>query len=218
MQKPARGKRCDHGLARPYGHSLLWPTAIAGLAAGNLNLDPVLITCLVAFAGLYALGDNRLGRAGFALGVGKRVAFYAGWLVAALALVSPLCPLSVSLFAARAGQHMILTLVAAPFVAAGGALEAIAVACGVTLRARRWMRPAPLSAAAVFAVLLWFWHAPGPYAATFDSTLAYWTMHVTVIGSALWLWYGLLDGRGTTLMHRVPAGVVSTIQMSFSAR
>ena len=179
------------------------------------NLDPVLIACLVAFAGLYTLGDSRNRRAEFPFSAGERLAFYAGWLIAALALVSPLCPLSVSLFAARVGQHMILTLVAAPLVAAGGPLQVIAAAFGATSWVRRWMRPAPLSAAALFAVLLWFWHAPSPYAGTFDSTFAYWTMHLTVIGSALWLWFGLLDRRGTTLMHRVAAGVVSTVQMGF---
>ena len=93
-------------------------------------------------------------------------------------------------------------------------MQAIA-AFRASFRLQQWARPAPLSATTVFALLLWFWHAPGPYAATFGSTLVYWTMHLTVTGSALWLWCGLLDGRRTTLMHRVAAGVASTVQMGF---
>jgi putative membrane protein len=64
-------------------------------------------------------------------------------------------------------------------------------------------------------MLLWFWHAPGPYATTFSSTLAYWSMHFTVFGSALWLWHGLLaDGAGS-MIRTVAAGVISSAQMGF---
>jgi Cytochrome c oxidase caa3 assembly factor (Caa3_CtaG) len=78
------------------------------------NLDPVLIAGLVAFAGLYIIGGARLDRSGRGLRLSEKAAFHTGWLMAALALLSPLCPLSVSLFAARVGQHMVLALVAAP--------------------------------------------------------------------------------------------------------
>ena len=77
------------------------------------------------------------------------------------------------------------------------------------------MRPAPLLATAVFAALLWFWHAPGPYAETFSSTLLYWSMHFTVFGSALWLWDGLLADDAGSMIRRVAAGVISSAQMGF---
>lgn len=70
-------------------------------------------------------------------------------------------------------------------------------------------------ATAVFTMLLWFWHAPGPYATTFFSALVYWSMHFTVFGSALWLWHGLLaDGAGS-MIRKVAAGVISSAQMGF---
>jgi putative membrane protein len=191
------------------------PAPSPGSLLTSWNLDPVLIAVLVAVAVIYALGVPRIDASRGGPGAGEKAAFYTGWVAAALALVSPLCALSVSLFAARVGQHMILTLLAAPLVAAGRPLGVTAAAFGVTLRWRRWIRPAPLTAAAVFALLLWFWHAPGPYTATFDSTIVYWTMHLTVIGGGLWLWYGLLDTRGTTLLHRMAAGILSTVQMGF---
>jgi putative membrane protein len=179
------------------------------------NLDPVLIGGLVVVAGLYFYGSGRLERTGRARRVGEKAAFYGGWLIATLALVSPLCPLSVSLFATRVGQHMILTLLAAPLVVAGRPAEAFAAAVDAPALRGRWARPAPLASAALFAALLWFWHAPAPYAATFSNTWIYWLMHLSVFGSALWLWHALLDtGRGS-MLARLAGGFASSVQMGF---
>jgi putative membrane protein len=179
------------------------------------NLDPILIGALVAVLGLYILGGIRLERAGHGLTARQRAAFLSGWLITTLALVSPLCPLSVSLFAARVGQHMILTLLAAPLVMAGRPVQAVTAALARPTPRGRWGRPAPLLATTVFTVLLWSWHAPGPYATTFSSTLAYWSMHFTVFGSALWLWHGLLAGEEGSMIRTVAAGVISSAQMGF---
>jgi putative membrane protein len=183
------------------------PTPAALL--GRWNLDPVLLASLALVAVLYVAGARKAG-----LGEGRRRWFYAGWTLTAFALVSPLCPLSVALFAARVGQHMLLTLVCAPMVAAGRPLDALAALIrrrpvAVTDGAAA---TAPL-AASLFAVLLWYWHAPGPYAATFDSTLVYWTMHLTVFGSALWLWTALITRFGSRPAHALGAGLFSTVQM-----
>ena len=99
------------------------------------NADPILLAVLVAAAWLYWLGSRRAARTP---AVGTQSLFYAGWTIAAASLISPLCALSVSLFAARLAQHAILALVAAPLVAAGRPLEAYAAA----LRAGREARGA----------------------------------------------------------------------------
>lgn len=181
------------------------------------NLDPVLVASLLAILALYELGVRRAhARGGPAPRGWEHACFLAGWLLGSLALVSPLCALSVSLFAARVGQHMILTLVAAPLVIAGRPAEAIAGLRQARAHVRAAPRStAPLAAAGVFALLLWFWHAPVPYDATFASTLVYWTMHVTLIGAALWLWAGLLDRNATRTASAVAAGVISSLQMGF---
>lgn len=176
---------------------------------GRWNLDPVLLAVLAGVAALYVLGARRGG-----LDQARRRWFYAGWGLTALALISPLCPLSVALFSARVGQHMILTLVCAPMVAAGRPLDAIAalVRGRPTAVTDGAATTAPL-VAGLFAVLLWYWHAPGPYAGTFDSTLTYWTMHLTVFGSALWLWTALIARLGSRPLHALAAGLFSTLQM-----
>jgi putative membrane protein len=103
-----------------------------------------------------------------------RRAIAAGWAVVALTVFSPLCALSVSLFSARVGQHLIFILIAAPLLARG------------------WRGPAaPLAAGAVFSAFLWLWHAPAPYDATFRSVPLYWMMHLSLLASATWLWAAL---------------------------
>jgi putative membrane protein len=182
--------------------------------AQSWNLDPILICGLLGVAGLYLHGCKRLERSGRGMRI-KKTFFYTGWLITALALVSPLCSLSVSLFAARVAQHMILALLAAPLVVAGRPAEALAAAIGVRAPRGGWKSGAPMFSAAAFAVLLWFWHTPLPYAATFASTFVYWTMHVTVFGSALWLWHALLESRESSVIGKLAGGFFSSAQMGF---
>lgn len=162
------------------------------------NLDPILIAALVGVLALYALARRNEPP-------WRRAAFFAGWTMGALALISPLCALSVSLFSARVGQHMILTTIAAPLIALGRPFGGRAPGSG------GW----DLAAAAAFAVFLWFWHAPGPYAATFNGDLVYWTMHLTLFGSALWLWSRLLQRPDQRLGATLAAALMTTLQMGF---
>lgn len=103
----------------------------------------------------------------------------AGWTVVAVLFVSPLCALSMALFSARVAQHLLLSLVAAPLLAAA---------------LKDWRPPpmaSPVACAAVFATLFWVWHMPGAYAATLQSDLAYWAMHLSLLGAAVLLWAAL---------------------------
>ena len=135
------------------------------------NLDPML---LVALALLGLLGSWRLPPEAS----GRQASFLLGWGVLFLALVSPLCNLSVALFGARVAQHVLLALVAAPLLA-----------YGLGIRVRGLLLPS-----FAFGLAIWGWHLPAFYVATFDGDgIAYWAMHGTTIGAALWLWGGLLS-------------------------
>lgn len=164
------------------------------------NVDPVLIAALLLVGGWHVSRLDRTSRK-------VESSVLAGWILTGLALVSPLCNLSVALFSARVGQHMILVLAAAPLVAAGGLAGPL--------------RNAPWSAAATFAVALWLWHLPVPYEATFRNDLIYWAMHLSLFGTAVWLWAALfaLPARalGTTLaigfltgLHMAALGAILT--------
>lgn len=181
------------------------PYCGAALPPGLLtwNLDPVLVFILLALAGLHVMhGVEKNSRA--------RMFAIAGWTVVGAAFLSPLCNLTVSLFSARVGQHMLLTLVAAPLI----------------MLATDWRRvPWPgalvrhgiaesLAATATFMVLLWFWHMPAPYDATLRGDVAYWTMHVTMFAAALWLWRVLWGGTSVGLAGTALVSLFTGVQMS----
>jgi putative membrane protein len=158
----------------------------------RFNLDPVLIVILAALAVAQLINTNT-PRA--------RLAVACGWLVAAAAVLSPLCALSVSLFSARVGQHMILVLVAAPLIAFG-------------LRPTGGRRGWGLWVGAVaFFLTLWAWHMPTPYDATFTSSTLYWTMHTTLFGSAVLLWRELLHHPPRRTVEALVVGMLTCVQM-----
>jgi putative membrane protein len=173
------------------------------------NLDPVLITILAATFAVYLRGRRRIAADEASPWPGRLA--LAGWAIGVFALISPLCPLSVSLFAARVGQHMVLTLVAAPLIAI--ARPGAAMAAGLGLRWPSPTRSYALPASLAFMIMLWVWHAPAPYAATFASPLVYWLMHVTTFGSALWLWCEILNRRPG--IAGFAAASLSMVQMGF---
>jgi putative membrane protein len=181
------------------------------------NLDPILMTALVAVLVAYALLVEiaPLGRLGVARW--RRGCFYGGWTLGAVALISPLCPLSVSLFSARVGQHMILEMIVAPLIALGRPGVFVAAWRGRLDPGGPIRQPAraALIASGAFAVALWYWHAPGPYTAAFESTAIYWLMHATAFGTALWLWVALLDAGRDRLGEFLAAILVTTLQMGF---
>jgi putative membrane protein len=123
-----------------------------------------------------------------ALLIGLVLTLLAGWVIArdrwrfglggalvAFLFISPLCAASMALFSARVAQHILLTLVAAPLIAS--ALPRLPLS--------------GLPAAILFGVLFWVWHAPAPYAATLQSDLIYWAMHISLTGSAIMLFSAL---------------------------
>lgn len=163
------------------------------------NLDPVLLTALAAIGIAYLVLARREG-----LPAWRRWAFSAGWALAGIALICPICSLSVALFSARVGQHMFLASVAAPLVALGWP------AAEVSGSAARWR---PMLAAAGFGAALWFWHAPVPYDATFTSVSVYWLMHLTTFGAALILWRAAIASWSRSLEGAGAAVLVTVLQM-----
>jgi putative membrane protein len=159
----------------------------------RFNPDPVLMAALAAAAcwHLYSAGSGAF-----------KARAATGWLVATAAFVSPLCALSVALFSARVGQHMILILLAAPLIA-----SALPVLKQTSKSTRLWL------SATFFFLSLWFWHMPVPYDATFASTLVYWTMHLMLFGSAILLWRELLNHQYDRLGEVLVVGALTSMQM-----
>lgn len=172
---------------------------LPGQLLSRLNLDPLLIAALILICAWQFLSLSKYG--GFEA---RRRRAYAtgGWVVAAMAFMSPLCALSVSLFSARVAQHMVLVLIAAPLIAVG-----LRRGRALTASLRLW------ASTAIFFVCLWFWHMPAPYAATFTSTGVYWGMHITLFGSSILLWRELLHHAPKDTAQVLAAGMLTFIHM-----
>jgi putative membrane protein len=99
---------------------------------------------------------------------------------ALLARAMRLCALAVALFSARAAQHMVLVLVAAPLLA-------------VALPRQPGPGGGAAALTATFAVLFWFWHLPGPYDAALRDGGLYWASHLSLLAVAVALWRALLS-------------------------
>lgn len=181
-------------LAYPYSTYCGAPPNPADLWS-RWNLDPVLIAALAAAFAVHAVATRGMSAASF----GRRACFYFGWALGGLALVSPLCALSVSLFSARIAQHMVLETLVAPLVALG-------------LPPSRGRGALPAGAA--FAAALWIWHVPGPYVATFDSNWIYWAMHLSLFGAALWFWREALGARERAMAASVGATLAVSVAMA----
>ena len=113
----------------------------------------------------------------------------AGWVLLAIALVSPLCRLAATLAWAHMAQLMLLL--------AGTALLAL----GARPRAHV---PQPGPAAAVHGLLLWLWHVPPVYAAVLQYASLHVLAYVLLLGSAWWFWCAVLQAplprRGAALL------------------
>ncbi|MBV8771616.1 MAG: cytochrome c oxidase assembly protein [Deltaproteobacteria bacterium] len=180
------------------------------------NIDPLLITILLLLLVAYYGGAVR-DRDAESVSFHQKLLFGFGWVLVTVALISPLCPLSVSLFSARIAQHMVLTLIAAPAIALAEPVHAYSRLLKWNRRSRMHNRggAAPLLAAGLFAIVMWGWHSPYLYLATFRSTVVYWLMHITLFGTAVWLWVLLLDMRSGNSLRTIGASIVCTIQMGF---
>jgi putative membrane protein len=132
------------------------------------NLDPPLIAALAALAIAVGYGRSSNSRAG-----------YGAILLMVVVFVSPLCALSSALFAARVLHHVILVAAVAPLLALAFPL--------------RRAGSLPLAAlVVVHAVILWFWHAPGPYDWGLATVPAYWLMQGSLLGSGWLMWRAIL--------------------------
>jgi cytochrome c oxidase assembly factor CtaG len=177
------------------------------------RFEPGIVIPLVLSAWLYVRG-----------GGARKIWFWSGWGVLALALISPLHPLGEALFSAHMAQHEILMLIAAPLFVYARPLAPMLRALPSAWRrpAGRWSKACsldPFHAWWVHAVALWAWHAPVLFQLTLRSELAHTAQHLSFFVSALVFWEALFATRGrgvavvyifTTAIHTSILGALLT--------
>jgi putative membrane protein len=130
--------------------------------------------------------------------------FAVGWLVLALALLSPIATISESLFSVHMTQHELLMLVAAPLLAIGRPLVPMMWALPRSTRSRiaagapgslLRLASSPAPVFLLHALALWIWHLPALYEAAVLDDRIHLLQHVCFAGTATLFWWGLIRGR-----------------------
>lgn len=180
------------------------------------------VVALLALFGLaYACGVMRLHRHVTARQelYWRALAFFAGWVMLALALLSPLDSAAATAFSLHMVQHEILMLVAAPLLVLGRGLPTLLwafphhtrVALGRASKAA-WLRSswrgltAPLSAWLLHAAALWVWHIPALFNAALANPALHDLQHASFLATALIFWHALLrhgahPARGAAILY-----------------
>ena len=169
------------------------------------EFDPAVVVSLALAAFLYSRGARRER----GTSRGRAAAFWWGWAVLVLALISPLHPLGEALFSAHMVQHELLMIVAAPLLVMSRPL--VPFLWGMPLDLRRglgqWAKRGyvqtawrgltdPFTAWCIHALALWAWHAPAAFQATLSSQLVHAAQHLSFLVSALLFWWSLFYARG----------------------
>ena len=190
------------------------------------SAEPLVLVPLLAVSLLYALGLARLWRRA---GIGRGVPpWRAGACLLGLgtlfaALVSPLDAAAEESFALHMTQHMLLIVVAATLLAFGNVgvvlLSALPAALRVPFgrtfalgplrRLRALMFAVPVATAA-HGVVVWLWHAPGPYEAALADPLVHYLEHLTMFGTAVLFWWSVVSSG-----RRLPLGYGAGIAALF---
>ncbi|HEU0100351.1 MAG TPA: cytochrome c oxidase assembly protein [Allosphingosinicella sp.] len=185
------------------------------------NLDGRVAVPLLLLAAAYAGGWRRLHRRS-RLGRGERAKgarlFAAGWLVLALALVSPLHEGGQRSFTLHMIEHEAIMLVAAWLLAASRPLPVLLWALPQQLRsgagslgAAAWPAAAwrfltdPVVATVIQAVVLVAWHMPALFERALGGAGWHSAQHIAFLGSALLFWWAMANGRAGRHAYGVAA-------------
>ena len=184
---------------------------IAPATSQGEGSEALVATLLLIAAALYVAGVARVWRrSGAFRGItpANALAFVAGWVATAIALLSPLDEWGTRLFSWHMVQHEMLMLIAAPCLVLGRPLVAFLWAFPERERARigRWTRQpavrrpwraltAPLTGWWLHALALWLWHAPVLFALALTNRFVHDLQHVSFFATALVFWAAIFETR-----------------------
>jgi cytochrome c oxidase assembly factor CtaG len=190
--------------------------------------DPVVAVPLLAVGLAYTVGLRRLGarHARSRTATRRAAAFWCGYGVLLVALLSPLHALGEEIFSVHMVQHLLLTMVAAPLLLLSNAVAVMLWAFPPDSRERAGLvsmvsprgslmrlvhlLTRPLVAWIAFVACQWLWHQPGPYQLAATQQVAHYAEHLTFFGTALLFWWPVVGTAplGTPLTY--PARMLYT--------
>ena len=167
-----------------------------------MHLDPLVILGITLSAVVYWRGTRAVR-----LETWRVWSFYAGLLVIAAALISPLATLAEQLFLAHMIQHLLLIMVGVPLMLLGapsvplarGLPREIRTVYFVPLARSRFVHAIarllrnPIVALGTYVVLLTAWHVPPLYDAAVENAVIHALEHFTFIAIAIVFWLQVID-------------------------
>jgi putative membrane protein len=167
------------------------------------SFDPLAVTGILLAGWGYLWAERRVNRRHPANPHPRyRTWLFMGGLAAiALALVSPIEAYEGLLFSVHMVQHMLLQLVAAPLLLAGGPITLGLRASGPSVRRRmltvlhsRAVRVVsfPVIAWVVFAAVNWGWHFSVLYDQALENQVLHYVQHATMMAAALLFWWPVI--------------------------
>jgi cytochrome c oxidase assembly factor CtaG len=178
-----------------------------GSLAAIWEWSPAIAVPLVATALVYIVALRRRQRPDGENGEHhpwQRLSFAAGWLVTAIALVSPLHQAGERSLTAHMVQHILLIGIAAPLLVLG---RPAIMASVLSREERRQLfrivnRPVlkrawhilahPLVAMAFHGITIWLWHAPRLFDLAVRHRWVHALEHASFLGTALLFWWSML--------------------------
>lgn len=156
---------------------------VAGVFA-PLELAPLLLA-----ATLYAKRASGLAGRGRPVPVWRQVCFAAGLLTIAVALLSPIGHISEELVIAHMGEHLLLGDIATLLLVLGLTRPLLQPILAIRFFNRLEVLAHPLVAFPLWAVNLFFWHAPPLYEAAYGAAPVHVLEHTTFIffGCLMWM-------------------------------
>ncbi len=178
------------------------------------TFPPVSVIGLLLLAGGYARGTQLVRRnSGHAYPRRRRACFFAGVVVLALCLLSPIDTYSDLLLSVHMAQHLLMTMVAAPLLLLGGPVTLALQSASPEAR-RRYLLPVlhsriiktltnPVVAWCAFAVVMWGSHFTPLYERALENQSVHAAEHLLYLGSALMFWWPVvgIDPAPSRLSH-----------------
>ncbi len=176
----------------------------------SLSFDPGPIVALALAAGLYARAVRVLRSRGHRVWAWQQVAWYAGIVLLALALVGPFDALADELLSAHMAQHVLIADLAAPLLLIGLRTPVLVFYLPrpvlVTLARRRRLRQVfrtlrrPLVAVPIYIGVLYAWHLGFLFEGALRNEWMHLLQHWSFVAASVLVWWAPLEPK----RRRVP--------------